>query len=168
MHGWYTAIVRKKPVPLPPVFAPFVRLAKHGDAVELVRLTTFLPGDKIRESLLEPVLQVQVGELERALGLPDPRIKEESLAAARLKLEEAKEAQMLAIEGAGCPFVFLDADAVRASAYELPLLLPMQQLQSSHPEWLCTETLTMEGACLRTRAADIVAVSHRWDTPEHP
>ena len=54
-HGhrspWHTAVVRRKAVPLPSVFAPFCRLGKPGDAVELVRCHVFLPGERIREQV---------------------------------------------------------------------------------------------------------------------
>jgi len=165
---WQVAIIRKKPVPLPATFAPIARIGKHGDAVELLKVQCYLPGGVIREQLTAPPLGVIVPELERALSLPDPSLGDHELAAARDKLEQAKIVQGLAEKGDGCPFLFLDAAALRDSESELPLLLPMQELLRNHPQWFHTEMLTLDDACTRTLAFDHVAVSHRWDEPSEP
>jgi hypothetical protein len=164
-YPWHTATVRKRAVPLPAVFAPFVRLTKVGDAVEILRATTFIPEVTLKEQLVHPALAVQLPLLEKALGMPDPRVSESTIAAARLKLTEAREAQAMAHDGSGCAFFFLDADALRSSTDSMPLLLPMQELMQRHPEWFVTQILTLEDACMRTFATEFVAVSHRWAPP---
>ena len=55
--NWYTATMRKSgqkratPVELPAIFAPYVRAVKDGDAVELVSISHYLPGEIIEEQL---------------------------------------------------------------------------------------------------------------------
>ena len=114
-HPWHVAVIRRKPVPLPACFAPVVRMGKHGDAIELTRLQTFLPSGVLRKQLALPPLGVHVVDLERACGMPDPSITEEELRVAHSKLAEAKDIQTLAEDGYGCPFIFIDADALRDS-----------------------------------------------------
>jgi len=167
-HPWNVAVIRKKPVPLPAIFAPVARLGRPGDAVELSRVQVYLPGAVLREQLCQPALGVLGGEMERALGLPDPSIATSELAAARAKLAEARDVQSQAERGSGCHFVWLDAEALRKSRDTMPRLLPKQVLQQRHPEWLHTEVLTLEDACMRTHAFDHVAISHRWDERETP
>lgn len=167
-HPWSVAHFRKKPVPLPAVFAPFVRMGKQGDAVELVSLEHYLPGGVIKEQLSKPPLGVLVADLERALSMPDPSVPHDDLAAARVKLANAREVQQLADRGTSCPFVWLDADALRDSVEEMPILLPFQALLIEHPEWLHTEVITLEDACRRTHAHDHCVISHRWDERETP
>jgi len=167
-HPWSIAHFRKKPVPLPAVFAPFVRMGKQGDAVELVSLEHYLPGGVIKEQLSKPPLGVLVADLERALSMPDPSVPDVDLAAARVKLANAREVQQLADRGTSCPFVWLDADALRDSVEEMPVLMPFQALLIEHPEWLHTEVITLEDACRRTHAHDHCAISHRWDERETP
>lgn len=167
-HPWTVASIRKKPVPLPATFAPIARLGKQGDSVELTKLQVYLPGGVIKEQMDKPALGVLVPDLERALAMPDPSVPAEDLTAAREKLTAAKEVQRLADAGTGCPFVFLDADALRQSQETMPYLLSLQQLQAEHPEWLHTQTITLEDACKRTHAQDHVAISHRWDEKDAP
>ena len=175
-HPWHTAIIRRKAVALPAVFAPFCRLGKPGDAVELVRCHVYIPGEAIREQLALPPIGVQLNELDKALSMPDPSASPADLSAGKLKLDEARAVQSMATEGSGCPFVFLDADALRNATtgtltgeQHLPTrLMSYQELQRRFPQWLHTETLTLEDACTRRLAHDHVAVSHRWDEVETP
>lgn len=125
-HPWNVAVIRKKPVPLPAIFAPVARLGRPGDAVELSRVQVYLPGAVLREQLCQPALGVLGGEMERALGLPDPSIATSELAAARAKLAEARDVQSQAERGSGCHFVWLDAEALRKSRDTMPRLLPKQ------------------------------------------
>jgi len=136
--------------------------------VELVSLEHYLPGGVIKEQLSKPPLGVLVADLERALSMPDPSVPHDDLAAARVKLANAREVQQLADRGTSCPFVWLDADALRDSVEEMPILLPFQALLIEHPEWLHTEVITLEDACRRTHAHDHCVISHRWDERETP
>ena len=105
-HPWHTAIIRRKAVALPAVFAPFCRLGKPGDAVELVRCHVYIPGEAIREQLALPPLGVQLNELDKALSMPDPSASPADLSAGKLKLDEARAVQSMATEGSGCPLSF--------------------------------------------------------------
>lgn len=66
-------------------------MGKQGDAVELVSLEHYLPGGVIKEQLSKPPLGVLVADLERALSMPDPSVPHDDLAAARVKLANARE-----------------------------------------------------------------------------
>jgi len=167
-HPWTVAMIRKKPVPLPAMFAPIVRLGRHGDAVALSSIQLYLPSNILRQQLATVPLGVLVSELERALAMPDPSFTEGELQDAQIKLNEAKDVQSRAELGSGCPFVWLDAAALRSSAESMPRLLPMQALQEEHPDWFHTEMLTLEDACRRSFAHDHVAISHRWDERNSP
>ena len=167
-HPWTVATIRKKPVPLPAVFAPVVRLGRPGDAVELSRVSCYLPGGVLREQLRLPPLGVLTSELEIALAMPDPSISADEIAAAKAWLAESRQVQGQAEQGHGCPFVWIDAEALRSSAEAMPRMLPLQLLRQRHPEWLIEETITLEAACKRSFASDHLAVSHRWDEREEP
>ena len=167
-QNWYTAVMRKKPIELPTTFAPYVRAVKGGDAVELVSISHYLPGEIIEEQLSAPPLGVDVGALSKALEMPDPSIAEEELAKGRALLAEASAVQVAAKAGSSCPFYFLDADAIRDSEEQMPLLLSMQVIQRRHPSWLVVEAVSLTDACRRARAKDVVAVSHRWDEQGTP
>ena len=175
-HPWHTAIIRRKAVALPAVFAPFCRLGKPGDAVELVRCHVYIPGEAIREQLALPPLGVQLNELDKALSMPDPSASPADLSAGKLKLDEARAVQSMATEGSGCPFVFLDADALRnattgnAHGRAAPADTPhvVSRATAALPAVAACETLTLEDACTRRLAHDHVAVSHRWDEVETP
>ena len=107
--NWYTATMRKSgqkratPVELPATFAPYVRAVKDGDAVELVSISHYLPGEIIQEQLGAPPLGVDVGALSSALEMPDPSVQEEELGRARALLADARAVQQAAREGATCP-----------------------------------------------------------------
>ena len=44
--------------------------------------------------------------------------------------------------------------------------MSLQQLQQTRPEWLLSRRLTFYGACQGNFKESILAVSHRWETPE--
>ena len=163
-RGWE----RVKP---PTRFAPMVRLFKAGDAVELRRVEHFLPSAIVRDQLAQhhELLAIDVERLTQAVEMPDPAVEEDDLTRARALIGEACGVQQAAEEGRACPFIFVDATRLRESTEtDLPRLLRLQELEKLHPDWVIRTTVSFAAVCTSELSDEYLAVSHRWDSPQHP
>ena len=70
---------------------------------------------------------------------------------------------------AQCSFYLIDADYIRDSDEQsLPKMLSLQELRSMQPSRVHKELVTMADVIAGKFEEDVLAVSHRWETKEHP
>ena len=89
------------------------------------------------------------------------------LAQAEAHLELVSERQELARAGTECDFWFVVAERLLADE-KMTKLPTWQDLQRDRPDWLVRKRLTFEEAMHGSFAAEILGISHRWETPAEP
>lgn len=70
------------------------------------------------------------------------------------------------VEGASCTFIFLLAEKIRKSTDEQ--FLTLQDIRRLRPDWLVRREVTFRDCCTGKLHRIMLALSHRWETPDHP
>lgn len=82
------------------------------------------------------------------------------------KVKKVREAQSKAKKGEECTFLVIDAKKLRTS--KLPVMMAMQELQTTNNDWFSEFTLSFADAVKQTWKKEFLAVSHRWEEAWHP